>query len=539
MARPIHSRSVTCPGGATKRAQGTHRQPRRDRRPGRSAPAATPAWPASPSTPTPTATRLHARLADEAYALGGDTAAETYLRIDKLLDVAARAGADAVHPGYGFLSENADFAQAVIDAGLTWIGPTPQAIRDLGDKVTARHIAQRAGAPLVPGTPDPVGRRRTRWWRSPSSTACRSPSRPPSAAAGAGSRWPARMEEIPAAVRVGHPRGGRRVRPGRVLRRALPRPAPARRGAGPRRPARQRDRGRHPGLLAAAAAPEAGRGGAGAVPHRRPARRRSTPAPRRSAARPATTAPARSSTWSARTARSRSWRSTPGCRSSTRSPRRPPASTWSASSSGSPTARSCGITEDPTPRGHAIEFRINGEDPGRNFLPAPGTVTALRLPSRPGRAGRHRHRGRRRDRRQLRLAAGQGDRHRRDPDRGAGAGPPGAGRDGGRGHGHRAAVPPAGRARSGVHRRAVHRAHPVDRDRVRQHRAAVHRRRRRRRGAGRARRPSWSRWAASGWRSASPPASARVRPPPAPAAPQAGPARAAAPRPAPRSAATR
>ena len=85
-----------------------------------------------------------------------DTAAETYLRIDKLIDVAERAGADAVHPGYGFLAENADFAQAVIDAGLTWIGPTPQAIRDLGDKVTARHIAQRVGAPLVPGTPDPV-----------------------------------------------------------------------------------------------------------------------------------------------------------------------------------------------------------------------------------------------------------------------------------------------------------------------------------------------------------------------------------------------
>ena len=98
----------------------------------------------------------HAKLADEAYALGGDTAADTYLRIDKLIDLAGRAGADAVHPGYGFLSENADFAQAVIDAGLTWIGPTPQAIRDLGDKVTARHIAASVGAPLVPGTADPV-----------------------------------------------------------------------------------------------------------------------------------------------------------------------------------------------------------------------------------------------------------------------------------------------------------------------------------------------------------------------------------------------
>ena len=99
---------------------------------------------------------LHVRTADEAYSLGGSSAAETYLDIAKLLDVAARSGADAVHPGYGFLSENADFAQAVIDAGLTWIGPPPAAIRSLGDKVSARHIAARAGAPQVPGTPDPV-----------------------------------------------------------------------------------------------------------------------------------------------------------------------------------------------------------------------------------------------------------------------------------------------------------------------------------------------------------------------------------------------
>ncbi|WP_030020608.1 acetyl-CoA carboxylase biotin carboxylase subunit, partial [Streptomyces monomycini] len=99
---------------------------------------------------------LHVRAADEAYALGGDTPATSYLDITKVLTAAADSGADAIHPGYGFLSENAEFAQAVLDAGLTWIGPPPQAIRDLGDKVAARHIAQRAGAPLVAGTPDPV-----------------------------------------------------------------------------------------------------------------------------------------------------------------------------------------------------------------------------------------------------------------------------------------------------------------------------------------------------------------------------------------------
>ena len=99
---------------------------------------------------------LHVKVADEAYALGGSTPADSYLDIGKILAIAAETGAGAVHPGYGFLAENSDFAQEVIDAGLTWIGPPPKAINALGDKVQARHIAQKVGAPLVAGTPDPV-----------------------------------------------------------------------------------------------------------------------------------------------------------------------------------------------------------------------------------------------------------------------------------------------------------------------------------------------------------------------------------------------
>jgi acetyl-CoA/propionyl-CoA carboxylase biotin carboxyl carrier protein len=104
----------------------------------------------------PDADSLFVKLADEAFALNGMTPAETYLDVAKILDIAERAGADAIHPGYGFLAENASFAQAVLDAGLIWIGPPPAAVDALGDKVKARHIAQKVGAPLVPGTPDPV-----------------------------------------------------------------------------------------------------------------------------------------------------------------------------------------------------------------------------------------------------------------------------------------------------------------------------------------------------------------------------------------------
>lgn len=102
------------------------------------------------------ANALHVRLADEAYGLDGDRPADSYLNIPKLIEIARRSGADAVHPGYGFLSESAEFAQAVLDAGLIWIGPSPSSIELLGDKVAARKIAERVGAPLVSGTSDPV-----------------------------------------------------------------------------------------------------------------------------------------------------------------------------------------------------------------------------------------------------------------------------------------------------------------------------------------------------------------------------------------------
>ena len=102
---------------------------------------------------------LHVKLADEAYALNGESAAESYLVIEKILSAAKRSGADAIHPGYGFLSENAEFAKAVVDAGLIWIGPAAQSITSLGDKVSARKIAESVGAPMAG-----CHKGSSRWW---------------------------------------------------------------------------------------------------------------------------------------------------------------------------------------------------------------------------------------------------------------------------------------------------------------------------------------------------------------------------------------
>ena len=247
---------------------------------------------------------LHARLADEAYALGGDTAPRPTCASTSCSRWPRRAGRRRGAPRLRLpvrerrLRPGRHRRRADLDRPDPAGDPRP---RRQGDR-PAHRPARRRAAGARHGR---AGRRRRRGGR------VRPRARPAGRHQGGVRRRRARPEGgphaggDPGAVRVGDPRGGGRVRPGRVLRRALPRPAPPRRGAGPGRPARQRDRGRHPRLLAAAPPPEAGRGGAGAVPHRRAARARSTPRPRRSAARPATTAPARSSTWSAPTARSR------------------------------------------------------------------------------------------------------------------------------------------------------------------------------------------------------------------------------------------
>ena len=100
---------------------------------------------------------LHVRYAGESYPLGGAAARDSYLRADKILEIARRSGADAIHPGYGFLAERSDFAQAVLDAGLIWIGPPPAALGLMGDKTSARGRMQAAGVPVIPGTDDPLG----------------------------------------------------------------------------------------------------------------------------------------------------------------------------------------------------------------------------------------------------------------------------------------------------------------------------------------------------------------------------------------------
>jgi acetyl-CoA/propionyl-CoA/long-chain acyl-CoA carboxylase, biotin carboxylase, biotin carboxyl carrier protein len=324
----------------------------------------------------------HATLATEAYALGGGTAAETYLRIDKLLEIAARSGAGAVHPGYGFLSENAEFAEAVIGAGLTWIGPTPQAIRDLGDKVTARHIAQRVGAPLVPGTAEPVRE------------------------AGEIVEF-ATAHGLPVAIKAAFGGGGRGLKVARTLAEipelfaSATREAVAAFGRGECFVERYLDRPRH--VEAQVLADQ--HGNVVVVGTRDCSLQRRHQKLVEEAPAPFLTAEQRSQIHDSAKAICREAGyhgagtveylvGTDGTISflevNTRLQVEHPVTEETA---GVDLVREqfriaagerLRLAADPAPRGHAIEFRINGEDPGRNFLPAPGVVTALRLPAGPG-----------------------------------------------------------------------------------------------------------------------------------------------------------
>jgi acetyl-CoA/propionyl-CoA carboxylase biotin carboxyl carrier protein len=324
----------------------------------------------------------HVRMADEAYALGGTTPADSYLDIGKVIATGRQSGADAVHPGYGFLSENAAFAEAVIDAGMTWIGPSPQAIRDLGDKVTARHIALRAGAPLVPGTPDPVD--------GPDDViAFAAENGLPvaiKAAFGGGGRGlkvARTMEEIPelfaSAVREAQSAFGRGEcfveryldQPRHVEAQVLADQHGNVVVVGTRDCSLQR---RHQKLVEEAPAPflsdaqraqihssakaicrEAGYSGAGTVEYL--VGRDGTISFLEVNTRLQVEHPVTEETTGVDLVREQ-FRIADG--------------------------EALRFTEDPEPAGHAFEFRINGEDPGRGFLPAPGVVTTYLEPGGPG-----------------------------------------------------------------------------------------------------------------------------------------------------------
>jgi acetyl-CoA/propionyl-CoA carboxylase biotin carboxyl carrier protein len=325
---------------------------------------------------------LFVRLADEAFALGGNTAAESYLDFDKVIGAARQSGADGIHPGYGFLSENADFAQAVIDAGLIWIGPSPQSIRDLGDKVTARHIATRAGAPLVPGTSEPVG--------------------------GADEILEFVKEHgLPVAIKAAFGGGGRGMKVAREekeiaeLYESAVREATAAFGRGECFVERYLDKPRHVETQVLADQ----HGNVIVVGTRDCSLQRRFQKLVEEAPAPFLTDEQRKTLYDA----SKAIVKEAGyygagtvefligqdglitfLEVNTRLQVEHPVS---EETSGLDLVRemfriaegqTLNVLTDPEPRGHSIEFRINGEDAGRNFLPAPGTVTSIAYPSGPG-----------------------------------------------------------------------------------------------------------------------------------------------------------
>ncbi|SDE92894.1 acetyl/propionyl/methylcrotonyl-CoA carboxylase subunit alpha [Pseudonocardia oroxyli] len=325
---------------------------------------------------------LFVRLADEAFALGGTTAAESYLDFDKVIGAAKQAGADGIHPGYGFLSENGDFAQAVIDAGITWIGPSPQSIRDLGDKVTARHIAMRAGAPLVPGTADPVQ--------------------------GADEVIEfAKEHGLPVAIKAAFGGGGRGMKVAREekdiadLYESAVREATAAFGRGECFVERYLDKPRHVETQVLADT----HGNVIVVGTRDCSLQRRFQKLVEEAPAPFLTEEQRKTLYDA----SKAIVKEAGyygagtvefligqdglitfLEVNTRLQVEHPVS---EETSGLDLVREqfriaegleLNLLEDPEPRGHSIEFRINGEDAGRNFLPAPGTVESIAYPAGPG-----------------------------------------------------------------------------------------------------------------------------------------------------------
>jgi acetyl-CoA/propionyl-CoA carboxylase biotin carboxyl carrier protein len=325
---------------------------------------------------------LHVRVADEAFALGGTTPGDSYLVIDKILDAAKQSGADAIHPGYGFLSENADFAQAVLDAGLTWIGPSPQAIVDLGDKVAARHIAMKAGAPLVPGTKDPVG---------------------------GADEVVAFAEEhgLPVAIKAAFGGGGRGLKVARTIEEipelfdSAVREAVSAFGRGECFVERFLDKPRHVEAQVLADT----HGNVIVVGTRDCSLQRRNQKLVEEAPAPFLTGEQRERIHSSAKAICKAAGyhgagtveylvgvdgSISFLEVNTRLQVEHPVS---EETSGVDLVRQqfriaeglpLEITEDPTPRGHSIEFRINAEDAGRNFMPAPGPVTRLEIPQGPG-----------------------------------------------------------------------------------------------------------------------------------------------------------
>jgi len=324
---------------------------------------------------------LHVRMADEAYSLAGATSPETYLDIDKLIKVGLESGADAVHPGYGFLAENADFARAVIAAGMTWIGPPPRAIEALGDKVRARHIARQAGAPLTPGTQDPV----------------RDADQIRAFAAEYG---------FPVAIKAAFGGGGRGLkvawREEEVAERyeSAVREATAAFGRGECFVERYLDRPRHVETQCLADA----HGHVAVISTRDCSLQRRHQKLIEEAPAPFLTPRQVETVYSSSKAilRQAGYVGAGTCEFlvgqdgsisflevNTRLQVEHPVSEEVTGidlvremfriADGEPLGY-----DDPPARGHSIEFRINAEDPGRNFLPAPGTITAWRPPSGPG-----------------------------------------------------------------------------------------------------------------------------------------------------------